>query len=126
MVLHIDTEKGLSSDEHLSFEDTLRILGTATLSLMAGLDQYVKEHDAENYEQVHGHIYDTYNIMAGNILDAFDNTRSPATDLTAEAILRAENEILDEKFPTEAEEPAIELEAIPTEVAEETNEESPT
>lgn len=123
MVLHIDTEKGLSSDEHLSFEDTLRILGTATLSLMSGLDQYVKEHDAENYEQVHGHIYDTFNIMAGNILDAFDNTRSPATDLTAEAILRAENEILDEKFPTESD---SEIEAIPVEVAEEATTESPT
>lgn len=123
MVLHIDTENGLSSDVQLSFEDTLRILGTATLSLMSGLDKYVKEHDEENYEQVHGHIYDTFNIMAGNILDAFDSTRSPATDLTAEAILRAENEILDEKFPTET---AETIEAISVDVAEETETESPT
>lgn len=120
MFIHIDTETGISSNEHLSFEDSLRILGTACLSLMQGLDKYVKENDAENYESVHGRIYDTFNIMAGNILDAFDDNRSPATDLTAEAILRAENEILDEKFPTEVEE-TIELEVTPT-VVEETEE----
>lgn len=125
MYLHIDSEEGISSNEHLSFEDSLRILGTAALSLMKGLDNYVKENDAENYESVHGHIYDTFNIMAGNILDAFDNTRSPATDLTAEAILRAENEILDEKVPT-IPEPVKEIEVTPTEIPEEETEtESP-
>jgi myo-inositol-1-phosphate synthase len=117
MFIHIDTETGISSNEHLDFETSLRILGTACLSLMQGLDKYVKENDAENYESVHGRIYDTFNIMAGNILDAFDDNRSPATDLTAEAILRAENEILDEKFPTEVEE-TIELEVTPTKVEE--------
>ena len=123
MFIHIDTEKGISSDEHISFEDSMRILGTAILSLMEGLDKYVKEHDAENYESVHGRIYDTFNIMAGNILDAFDSNRSPATDLTAEAILRAENEILDEKFPTEPEaEETIEIEVAPTETEEEVTE----
>ena len=90
---------------------------------MEGLDKYVKEHDAENYESVHGRIYDTFNIMAGNILDAFDSNRSPATDLTAEAILRAENEILDEKFPTEPEvEETTEIEVAPTETEEEVTE----
>jgi hypothetical protein len=118
MFIHIDTETGISASEHLSFEDSLRVIGTAALSLMKGLDTYIKENDPDNYESAHGHIYDTFNILAGNILDAFDDTRSPATDLTAEAILRAENEILDDKFPTEAEE-TIELEVTPTEVPEE-------
>lgn len=132
MFIHIDTETGISSNEHLSFEDSLRILGTTCLSLMQGLDKYVKENDADNYESVHGRIYDTFNIMAGNILDAFDDNRSPATDLTAEAILRAENEILDEKFPTEVEEtveievtPTVVEEAEDTEVTEEDETESP-
>ena len=126
MFIHIDTEEGISSNEHLSFEDSMRILGTAALSLMQGLDNYVKENDAENYESVHGRIYDTFNIMAGNILDAFDNTRSPATDLTAEAILRAENEILDEAVTTIDPEVTEEIEAIPAEVESETTEEAET
>lgn len=112
MFIHIDTEEGISSNEHLSFEDSLRMLGTAALSLMKGLDNYVKENDTENYECVHGHIYDTFNIMAGNILDAFDNTRCPATDLTTEAILRAENEILDEKVPNIVKVPTVEPEVV--------------
>lgn len=111
MFLNIDSEKGVTFSEKLSFEDSLRLLGTTALSLMQGLDTYVKENDPDNYEQVHGHIYDTFNILSGNILDTFDNTRCPATDLTAEAILRAENEILDEQVTDE--EP-IELEVTPT------------
>lgn len=118
MFIHIDTEAGISASEHLSFDDSLRLLGTAILSMMEGLDKYVKENDADNYESVHGHIYDKFNIMAGNILDAFDNTRSPATDLTAEAILRAENEILDEQVTEIEPEEVTEIEVTPTEVSE--------
>lgn len=111
MFIHIDSDAGLSASDHLTFTDALRLLGTAALSLMDGLDTYVKEHDPEQYDEVHGHIYDQFNVLAGNILDAFDNTRSPATDLTAEAILRAENEILDAAVPTiEPEEAADEEE----------------
>lgn len=124
MFIHIDSETGISSNEHLSFEDSLRMIGTAALSIMQGLDTYVKENDADNYETVHGHIYDMFNIMAGNILDAFDENRSPATDLTAEAILRAENEILDEQVPTLEPEETIEIEVTPTET-EEAETESP-
>ena len=128
MFIHIDSETGLSSNEHLSFDDALRLIGTAALSIMEGLDKYVKENDAENYESVHGAIYDKFNIMAGNILDAFDSNRSPATDLTAEAILRAENEILDEQVPTIEPEVTEEIEITPTvteETESETNAESP-
>lgn len=119
MFLNIDSEKGMSSSEKLSFDDALRLIGTATISIMEGLDTYVKDNDKENYEKVHAHIYDTFNILAGNILDAFDNTRSPATDLTAEAILRAENEILNEAVPTptpiEPDADVVELDVTPTE-----------
>lgn len=124
MFIHIDSETGLSSNEHLSFDDALRLIGTAALSIMEGLDKYVQENDAENYESVHGAIYDKFNIMAGNILDAFDSTRSPATDLTTEAILRAENEILDEQVTAIEPEETIEIEVTPTET-EETETESP-
>ena len=126
MFIRIDSETGLSSNEHLSFDDALRLIGTAALSIMEGLDKYVKENDTENYESVHGAIYDKFNIMAGNILDAFDSNRSPATDLTAEAILRAENEILDEQVPTIEPEEVIEIEAVPSEISEETESETKT
>lgn len=122
MFLHIEfNEDGtvnLSSSEHLKFEDALRLLGTTALSLMKGLDAYVKDTDAEHYDKVHGHIYDTFNILSGNILDAFDNTRTPATDLTAEAILRAENAILDEAVPSIEPEVTEEIEVTPTQVEE--------
>ena len=126
MFINIDTEKGITFSEKLGFEDALRLLGTAAISLMTGLDDHVKENDPDNYERVHGHIYDTFNIMCGNILDKFDSTRTPATNLTAEAILRAENEILDEAVPTEFEPDAnpVELEAAPTEFDEETDKDS--
>ena len=126
MFINIDTEKGITFSEKLDFEDALRLLGTAAISLMTGLDDHVKENDPDNYERVHGHIYDTFNIMCGNILDKFDSTRTPATNLTAEAILRAENEILDEAVPTEIEPDAnpVELEVAPTEFDEETDNDS--
>ena len=120
MFVNIDSEKGITFSEKLAFDDALRLVGTAALSIMQGLDKCVEETDPEHYDEVHGAIYDKFNFMAGNILDAFDSTRSPATDLTAEAILRAENEILDEAIPTLEPEEIIEIEAVPTEIEEET------
>jgi hypothetical protein len=100
MFIHLDPETGIQTSENLKFDDAMRLLGTAALALMDGLDNYIKEKDPDNYDEVHGHIYDTFNILASNVLDAFDNTRSPGTDLTAQAILEAENAILDREVPT--------------------------
>ena len=96
MFLTIDSEKGLSASDNLHFDDAMRLLGTALLAIMHGLDDQVKENDPTRYPEVHGSIYDTVNVMVGNILDEFDHDRSPYTDLTAEAILKAENAILDD------------------------------
>ena len=106
MFLHIDSENGLSASEKLGFEDAMRLLGTAALAMMDGLDAHVKENakDEEEYNQTHGYIYDTFNILASNVLDAFDNTMTPGTDLTAQAILEAENAILDREVPDTEEE----------------------
>ena len=90
MFIKIDTEEGITASPKLTFGDALRLIGTATLALMNGVV------DANNDdEKVKGEVYDMYNTLAGNILDAFDGDRSPATDLTAQAILEAENAILD-------------------------------
>ena len=62
----------------------------------------------EDFQEVRGRVYDMYNIMAGNILDTYDPTRSPQTDLTAQAIMEAENAILDREVPDQEEEPTPE------------------
>jgi hypothetical protein len=105
MFITIDTEKGITCSEGLVFEEAMRLLGSATIHIMNDADAFAKEkaNDAEEYEEVHGHIYDMYNFMAGNILNKFDGDRSPCTDLTAQAILEAENAILDRETATVAE-----------------------
>lgn len=102
MYITIDSEKGLQCSEGLTFFEAMQLIGTATLQLMNDVDAHAKEgaKDAGEYEEVHGRIYDIYNVMAGNILDKFDGSRSPATDLTAQAILEAENAILDRETST--------------------------
>ena len=90
MFIKIDTEEGITASPKLTFGDALRLIGTATLALMNGVA------DANNNdEKVKGEVYDMYNTLDGNILDGFDGDRSPATDLTAQAIPEAENALLD-------------------------------
>lgn len=105
MFITIDTEKGIACSEGLVFEEAMRLLGTATLHILNDADEFAKSNakDAGEYEEVHGHIYDMYNYLASNILDRFDGDRSPCTDLTAQAILEAENAILDREAAAAAE-----------------------
>ena len=102
MFITIDAEKGITCSEKLTFEEAMMLIGSATLQLMHDVDEHLKAtaESSEEYNEAHGRIYDMYNIMAGNILDAFDSDRSPSTDLTAQAILEAENAILDREVPT--------------------------
>ena len=97
MFIHIDSEKGIQCSEKLTFIEALQLIGSATLQLMNDCDANAKANapDEKAYEEVHGRIYDLFNVIAGNVLDQFDGDRSPATDLTAQAILEAENAILD-------------------------------
>lgn len=103
MYIHIDSEEGISCSEKLTFEDSMRLLGTAIMQIMHDVNDHVRKTatNAEEYAVAHGRIYDMFNIMAGNILDSFDPGRSPYTDLTAEAILKAENAILEETPPSD-------------------------
>jgi hypothetical protein len=105
MFINIDSEKGITSSEKLTFENAMRLLGTATIAIMQGFDEDMrKQLSEEAFNEVHGRVYDMYNIMAGNILDTYDPTRSPQTDLTAQAIMEAENAILDREVPDTEEE----------------------
>lgn len=104
MFITIDSEKGITCSEGLTFVDAMRLIGSATLHIMNDADANAKAtaEDSGQYEEIHGQIYDMFNTMAGNILDQFDPTTSPATDLTARAILEAENAILDRETTEEA------------------------
>ena len=105
MFINIDSEKGITSSEKLTFENAMRLLGTATLAIMQGLDEDMKKRlNEEEFKELRGRVYDMYNIMAGNILDTYDPMRSPSTDLTAQAIMEAENAILDREVPDKKEE----------------------
>jgi hypothetical protein len=100
MFINIDSEKGITSSENLTFENAMRLIGTATIAIMQGFDEDMKKQFSdEEFKEIHGRVYDMYNIMAGNILDTYDPTRSPQTDLTAQAIMEAENAILDREVP---------------------------
>ena len=100
MFITIDAEKGITSSEKLTFENAMRLLGTATLAIMQGFDADMKDRlNEEDFQEARGRVYDMYNIMAGNILDTYDPMRSPMTDLTARAIMEAENAILDREVP---------------------------
>lgn len=107
MFITIDQEKGLTCSDGLTIGDALRLVGTATLYMLQSCDADFKEkaETEEEYNEAHGKLYDMYNFLAGNILDKFDGDRSPSTDLTAQAILEAENAILDRQAPKE-EDPA--------------------
>jgi hypothetical protein len=105
MFINIDSEKGITSSEKLTFEDAMRLLGTATIAIMQGFDEDMRPQlNEEEFKELHGRVYDMYNIMAGNILDTYDPMRSPQTDLTAQAIMEAENAILDREVPDKKEE----------------------
>jgi hypothetical protein len=105
MFINIDSEKGITSSEKLTFENAMRLLGTATIAIMQGFDEDMKKQlKEEEFKELRGRVYDMYNIMAGNILDTYDPMRSPSTDLTAQAIMEAENAILDREVPDKKEE----------------------
>lgn len=106
MFITIDSEKGITCSEGLVFNEGMRLIGSAALHIMHDADDFAKKNarDAGEYEEIHGHIYDMFNAMAGNILDQFDGERSPNTSLTERAILEAENAILDRETATVAEE----------------------
>jgi len=99
MFIKLDTEKGITASIGLNFGDAMRILGSGISQIMHSLDDTPVAEGVDEKKR-HGGIYDMFNRMAGSILDEFDAGRTPATALTAEAILKAENEILDEKTKT--------------------------
>lgn len=71
-----------------------------TLQAQMQLFQSILSQAPEDEQlKLKGELYDMYNLAASAFLEAFDPDSELRPDLTAEAILKAENEILD-SLPT--------------------------
>lgn len=91
----LEPEARLSVSGEISFPEAMQGMFSAILTLMNNvLDQTTEEER----DQIQGEIYDMVNHAAGVILDKFQPEPTNAADvLTAEAIMKAENELLDSK-----------------------------
>lgn len=80
----------------LDYPTVTQMLAQAQLHFMQRILAAAPETDEKQMKALKGEIYDIYNAAASNVLDMFDPTVEKCTNLTAEAILKAENEILAE------------------------------
>ena len=80
----------------LDYPTVTQMLAQAQLYFMNRTYSVAPTTDEKANKAVKGEIYDIYNSAASNVLDMFDPTVEKCTNLTAEAILKAENEILAE------------------------------
>ena len=80
----------------LDYPIVTQMMAQAQLHFMQRTLSAAPETDEKQMKALKGEIYDIYNTTASNVLDMFDPTTEKCTSLTAEAILRAENEILAE------------------------------
>ncbi len=74
----------------LTFNDGMQMLQSITLHMLLA---YKQQHPEATND-----IYDAYNFMASSILQYLIPDKELRPDLTEEAIMRAENEIVEEKY----------------------------
>lgn len=86
------SEDGMFASEPLTFADVLQL----TCSCVAGVAGSVlaKAQDADEAKKIEGELFDIANVAFSNCLEHTFPTMSLHPDLTEEAILKAENEIL--------------------------------
>jgi len=101
-MISITQDGMILSSEQLHVADYINITLAAQLNIFKDVLNNAKEEDRD---EVRGELYDMYNLAASAFLKAFAPELELRPDLTEEAILRAENEILDERaadieFPT--------------------------
>ena len=80
----------------LDYPIVTQMMAQAQLHFMQRTLAAAPETDEKQMKALKCEIYDIYNATASNVLDMFDPTVEKCTNLTAEAILKAENEILAE------------------------------
>ncbi len=89
------TQDGMMlSSEELHVADYINITLAAQLNMF---NDILRRTDEEERERTRGELYDMYNLAASVFLKAFAPDLELRPDLTEEAILRAENEILKER-----------------------------
>lgn len=89
------TQDGMMlSSEELHVADYINITLAAQLNMF---NDILRRADEEEREHTRGELYDMYNLAASAFLKAFAPEFELRPGLTEEAILRAENEILDER-----------------------------
>lgn len=89
----------VSTTQGLTLPDAMQALCTAACSMLRQTHQHISEKLPEGIasEKVKEDLYDLANLMFSNVLSQFAPEIEMRPDLTCEAILRAENEILDEQ-----------------------------
>jgi hypothetical protein len=83
-----NNQVSLSTNQPVAYDEATEILGTAQLLMF---NQTHKQNPTPGFKQ---HLFDLYNRTASNILDEMipDNIHP---SISAQAILKAENELLD-------------------------------
>lgn len=80
----------------LDYLTITQMLGQAQLHFMNKTMELASANPDDKFKKkLKGEIYDMYNATASNVLDMFDPTAEKCTNLTADAILKAENELLE-------------------------------
>lgn len=93
-MISITQDGMILASEELHVADYINITLAAQLNMFKDILNNVKEEDRE---RTRDELYDMYNLAASAFLKAFAPELELRPDLTEEAILRAENEILKER-----------------------------
>lgn len=92
----ICAEEAISYSDDLKCIDALKLLLGGILFTIQHAHATISDVHPEKAEEVKRELYDLVNIGASNILKKFAPEFELRPDLTAEAIMKAENEILDD------------------------------
>ena len=95
ITITLTDEARLNVEGDITFPEALQALFSTTFTLM---NHTLASAPTDSRDKIQGEIYDMVNSAAGVILDRFQPTPANAADeLTAEAIMKAENELLESK-----------------------------
>ena len=94
-------EASIGTESPISILDLLEL--TLQLQLQA-MESFIEKIPEEDKEAVKSDLYDKYNEGASALLSVFAPEFELREDLTAEAILKAENEIIEAKYAAMMEE----------------------
>ncbi len=88
----------VNTSQGITLPDAMQALCSAACSMLRQTHQHISANLPEGVtsEKVKEDLYDMANLMFSNVLSQFAPEIEMRPDLTCEAILKAENEILDE------------------------------